>query len=233
MSIEELLAKASDIIKTANLPDRQTLFQIEKFVIGKEPTAQSQLWAIVRELEAKHETVEMMRKDLEDAEDNLELNDLKVERLDRAIRSLANLDSSNEKAADADLNIKELEINIRKLRREKEALVKAARKVNHKLKGTLEEMRFLVAGYERVTELYGQIQPFDDEKAQKEMWNEKLLEEFNLRLLLQRPFDTEFVRCVLCLHDDAPVKQNMIALVNSLQQRLAAPKATKALPTGQ
>lgn len=215
----ELLNKVQKIINQVNMPDRHTFFQIEKFIIGKEPTAQAQLWAIVRELQARTDTVEQFQKDLKDAEDNLELFDIRIERLNRAIREESIKNESN-----IDLNIKEFEINIRKLQREKEILILSARKLNNKLKNVLEEVNYLVGGYEKIVANYGDSKPLDDEQAQKEMWNEKLLEEFNLRIILQRPLDPEFVKTVLCLHDDAPVKKQVITLVENIQKKMIAEK---------
>lgn len=215
----ELLNKVQKIVNQVNMPDRHTFFQIEKFIIGKEPTAQAQLWAIVRELQARLDTVEQFQKDLKDAEDNLELFDIRIERLNRAIREESIKNESN-----VDLNIKEFEINIRKLQREKEILILSARKLNNKLKNVLEEVNYLVGGYEKIVVNYGEIKPLDDEQAQKEMWNEKLLEEFNLRIILQRPLDPEFVKTVLCLHDDAPVKKQVITLVENIQKKMIAEK---------
>lgn len=209
---EELILKAEEILNKVDLPDRHTFFQLEKFVIGKEPTAQAQLWQIVRELQARIETIDSYRKQLEDAEDNLELFDVKIERLNRQIKV-----ESQTQTDWNDLNIQECEINIRKLRREKQALVLAARKVRKKLKSVLEEVSFLVAGYEKIVQQYGNAKPIDDYEAQKEMWNEKLLEEFNLRLLLHRPLEPDFIRTVLTLGDDAPVKQNVMKLIENVK----------------
>ena len=88
----ELIEKVHTILNKASLPDRHTFFQLEKFVIGKEPTAQSQLWQIIREMQARIETVDSYRKQLEDAEDTLELFDIKIERQNRAIREESKVD---------------------------------------------------------------------------------------------------------------------------------------------
>jgi hypothetical protein len=212
-----VLPKVDEILKKANIPDRHTFFQIEKFIIGKEPTAQAQLWAIARELQARKETIDNFDKELKDVEDNLELMDLKIERIDRTIKKEA---SSN--SEDTDLNIKECEINIRKLQREKSCLIQSACKVKKKYDGILEEINYLVSGYEKITSQYEEMKKIDDEQAQKEMWNEKLLEEFNLRVIFNRPFDTDFIKTVMCLNDDAPVKKHVIALIENIQKRMIA-----------
>ena len=86
-----------------------SFFQIEKFIIGKEVTAQAQLWSIVRELQSRKETVENLELDLENAEDNLELFDIKIEKIEKLIRMDVEKDD-----VFSQLNIRENEINIRK-----------------------------------------------------------------------------------------------------------------------
>ena len=211
----ELLRQTDEILKKVDIPDRHTYFQLEKFNIGREPTGQAQLWQIVRELQVRRDTTDAYNKDLQDAEDNLELIDIRIERLNREIREMAKQDSLF-----TDLNIQEGEITIRKLQREKEALVKSSQKVNRKLGYVLEEMDFLIKGYSKILAQVGEIKPLDDEQAQKEMWNEKLLEEFNLRIILQRPLDAELVRTIMCLHDDAPVKQHTTKLLEVRQRQM-------------
>lgn len=211
----ELIEKVETILNKVDLPDRHTFFQLEKFVIGKEPTVQAQLWQIVREMQARLETIDSYRKQLEDAEDTLELFDLKIERQNRAMR-----EESKAETTYSDLNLQEYEINIRKLQREKDSLILSARKVTKKLKCILEELAFLTMAYENIVKNHGEIKQLDDEAAQKEMWNEKLLEEFNLRVILQRPLEPEFVRTVLCLGDDSPVKQHVVKLVENIQKKM-------------
>lgn len=212
----ELIKKVESILNKADLPDRHTFFQLEKFVIGKEPTAQAQLWQIVREMQARLETVDSYQKQLEDAEDTLELFDIKIERQNRLLR----LEATKEPDICSDLNLKECEINIRKLQRDKESLILSARKVTKKLKSVLEELAFLTAGYEKIVQNHGDMKPLDDDEAQKELWNEKLLEEFNLRVVLQRPLEPEFVRTVLCLGDEAPVKKHVIRMIDNIQKKM-------------
>jgi hypothetical protein len=220
MSTEELLNNVEEILQKVNLPDRHSFFQLEKFVLGKEPTGHAQLWQIVRELDARHETVEVYEKDLADAEDNLEAFDLRIERLDREIRTMSTETPTEPDISD--LDIKEREINIRKLQREKEALAKAAQKVKKKLGYVLEEIGFLVQAFDSVATHLGDIKPLDDKEAQQEMWNEKLLEEFNLRILLQRPLDPELVRTIMCLPDGSSVKEHLTKALEARQQKMMA-----------
>jgi hypothetical protein len=231
----ELMQKADEILTKSNIPDRNTLYQIEKFVIGKEVTAHAQLWQIARELESKKESVENTEKQLKDAEDQLEAFDLKIRREDLYIKKLLEIGDETvnslggiEKVDSVELELRQIEIqeheiNIRKLERDKQALVKSARKVNKKVECMKEEIQFYINAWERVeATLEGDIKPIDDVDAQKEMWGEKLLEEFNLRILLNRPLDTDIVKTIMSLEDDVPVKKHVAALLIKLQNQMIA-----------
>jgi hypothetical protein len=86
----------------------------------------------------------------------------------------------------------------------------------------MEEMAVLVCAHEAIVAQIGEMKPMDDEEAQREMWNEKLLEELNLRVILQRPIDSELVRTIMCLPEDVQVKKTMTQLLESRQQQMLA-----------
>ncbi len=209
----ELIEKMDEILVKADLPERHSYFQIEKFIIGKEITAQSQLWQIVRELRARRETIESYAQQLEDAGDNLELMDIQIERQKHVMENI--LDNSLEDR----LNKKEIEININKLEREKTRLQQSIQKVQKKVGYSLEESRFLVLAFERLEQLE-KLKSLDDRDAQNEYWNEKLLEEFNLRILLRNPLDSELVRTIMALNNDAPVKKHVTAMLEQVQKSM-------------
>lgn len=219
----ELIEKVDEILNKSELPDRHTFFQIEKFLIGKEPTGQSQLWQIVRELKARKETVDSYTKQLEDSEDEMELFDIQIQKCERELRKLSKV-TENAEELNVDLRILEYEINIRKAQREKEQLVKAAKKVKQKLKNVMEEMSYLTHGFERVSAVVGEMKPLDDDVSQREYWNEKLLEEFNLRVLFNKPIDPEFVKTVLALDDDSPIKNHLVGMINKIQNKMLEEK---------
>lgn len=212
----ELIEKVDSILEKADLPDRHSYFQIRKFIIGKECTIQAQMWQIVRELRARKETVESLKKQLEDAADNADLIDIKIQRHEHVMK---NADKFGIDEEDQALNIKESEINIRKLQREKEHLLKSIESVKRKVKHTQEESRYFLLAFEEL-EKYEELKPMDDSEAQSEFWNEKLLEEFNLRVLLNNPLDSELVKTIMSLNDDAPVKQHVTAMMKNVQDHM-------------
>lgn len=209
----ELIEKMNTILTETELPERHTFFQIEKFIIGKEPTHQGQIWQIIRELKARQESVGNIQLELDQATDDLELFDIKIERISRELLKA-------EENSLTDLDIKELELGIRKLQREKKALEKSMGKARQTMKYTLQEVNYLIAGYERLLQEVGKVKPIDDEQAQAELWNEKLLEQFNLRILLKNPIDSELVKTIMALDDNTPVKKHVAAILQRAQQRM-------------
>lgn len=204
----ELIEKTDQILANARIPERHSDFQIEKFLIGKEPTAQSQLWQITKELRARQDTREALVDQIEETEDVIDELQIKL----NIRRGLIVQDEPEELK----------NIQIRRLQRQKRSAERSLEKLKMKYRYLLEEMRCLVAGYEKITAHVGPMKSFDDEQAQREYWNEKLLEEFNLRVIFQRPLDNEFVRTVMALDDDAPVKRHVSGLIQQIQTQMIA-----------
>jgi len=215
----ELITKTDEILERSELPDRHSYFQIKKFIIGKECTVQGQLWQIVRELKARKETVESLTKQLEDAADNMDLMDIQIERQDRIINGkLSNSVFEHQTSLDP-LNIKEAEINKRKLEREKKHLEESTEKVKQKIKFTQEESAYFLSAFEELEKIE-KLKPMDDSEAQAEYWNEKLLEEFNLRILLRKPLDPELVKTIMALNDNSPVKKHLSVMLQKVQHSM-------------
>lgn len=220
----ELIQKIDEILERADIPERHTYFQIEKFIIGKEVTAQAQLWQIVRELKARRETIESFAQQLEEAGDNLELFDIQIQRQQELLETQKRL--GNELNL---LNIKEIEINIRKIVREKGRLNQSVKKVQSKVGFALEESRFLILAFNRIEQIQ-ELKSLDDKEAQIEYWNEKLLEEFNLRILLRNPLDSELIRTIMSLNDDAPVKKHVSSMLQQVQRSMLEKSQTMLSP---
>jgi hypothetical protein len=51
---------------------------------------------------------------------------------------------------------------------------------------------------------------YDNLKAQKQYWGEKLLQKINLKMLMQSHVDTELIETVLALPDDIPIKEQTL-----------------------
>jgi hypothetical protein len=222
MSTSELLQKANQIIDAIEIPDRHSFFQIEKFMIGSQPTGQSQLWQIARELKVRIENITAIKQQMDDTKDTIEELDIQEKLKNIDINEFKQSDPPGEKR---ELRVKSKQIEAKKLSRLRQSAEESLKNLKKKVKYILEEANCLVDGYEAIIARVGPMKPWDDIQSQKEMWNEKFLEEFNLRVILKRPLETDFVKSVLSLDDDAPVKKHVVGLIENIQKQMIADQA--------
>lgn len=208
----ELIKKADEIINKNRMPDRHSFFQLEKFLIGKECTCQAQLWQITREISTRREAIESLEAQIDETQDSLELVDINIERLKTISESLKDK-----------LDIRESKINMRKAQRNQDLLIKSIEKTKEKIKYTLEEINFLVQAHEDLSKIE-EMKPFDDVESQKEYWNQKLLEEFNLSVLLSNPLNPDLVKTILALDDASPVKHHVINILEQTRKSMIEKK---------
>jgi hypothetical protein len=214
----ELSTKMKTILDDAQLPERHTFFQIQKFIIGKEPTIQAQLWQIVRELRARNDSYEAMELQIQELEDDLALLDIESKEMVKFGEFKNPLEEEKYR------------IHVRKQARRRRSMESSKAKIEIKLKNLSEEIGYLVQCFEVISEREA-MKPLDDYESQKTYWDQKMIEEFGLRKLLQRPLDVDFVRTVLALDDDMEIKKQVVGLLTRTQQRLleqrTPPKAIK------
>jgi hypothetical protein len=213
----EVINKAQEIIASVEIPERHSYFQIEKFMIGSQPTAQAQLWQITREVKTRLENVQAITLQIEETNDVIEELGIKILLKEIEIERLKN---TNADSKESELITGGIKIEIRKLRRSQQSARESVEKLEKKVKYIIEEVSCLTKGYDAIIQHAGPVKSWDDQEAQKEMWNEKFLEEFNLRVILNRPLETEFVKSVLSLDDDAPVKKHVIGLIERIQKQM-------------
>lgn len=221
----EVMDKVNTLLAQVDLPERHTFFQMKNFIVGKEPTLQAQLWQVVKELRARSDSFRALQLQLDDQKDELELAEINYEvarEMPEEPEEKDNFGIDQPKSvAEIDRHKRRRRIMIRKALRHVEAIRDNLKKLETKIKYLLEEVTYLVGAYETLSKVEP-IKPLDDVAAQKQYWNEKFAEELNLRLLLKNPLDSEFVRTVLALDDDAPVKKQMVAIIQRIQDDMIA-----------
>lgn len=211
----EIYDKARKTLAQIAIPERQTYFQMQRFVVGKECTVQAQLWQTLKELQVKTDNLDSLQMQIEDAEDNLSLQEIHIERIRQ----------SSSEVKDG-LDLKEIEINIRKAERVRRAMLDSIEKLKTKMRYILEEIQYFVEAFERLSKIE-KVRPFDDVEAQREYWNEKLSEQLNLCLLLKNPVNSELIRTILALDDNAPVKKMVVSMLENIQQRMVDERSRK------
>lgn len=186
-------------ITTIPLRDGHSYFQLQYFLIGKEPTVQAKLWRCIRELKTRKETLDAINLEIEDANDDLELIDIKV--------------------SEISLKEKRDEIRVRKLNRKKKQTQLRIQSLKNREISLEDECEFIIKAY-RSLEKIEDLKSYDDVFSQKQYWNEKLSQDFHLRLQLGLPVDLELFKTILALNSEALVKQDALSLLQNIQKSI-------------
>jgi chromosome segregation ATPase len=201
--MENIIKNIDEVVK--RYPERASFFQLNFFVIGKEPTHQSRLRRCADELRVRRESIGAAEMELAEAEDRLELL-----RLDRE---------------DIQGGSKREEIAARRLDRRIHHSQDALEKLKARIRFLREEAEFLLEVYKKLTE-HQPAREWDDAQVQLEYWNEKYARDIRERILLQLPIDIETVRCVLSLPGEAPVKKQVVQLLQKQDEKMIENKET-------
>jgi len=212
----DLLAKMDALLQN-EVVSRHSYFQLKYFIIGKEPTHQSKLWQCLRELKSRHESIRAIILELDDVNDKLSLLDIEEDRLQ--LKKSEPISTACFEQQCQELERREYDIKIRRLKRQRAALVENALQLRERLKNNEEEARFFIQAFEAL-ERKEKLKPYDDLEAQKEYWNARLTQDINMRVLLQNPVDVELMKTVLALNNDAPIKQQALHILESRQRQL-------------
>jgi len=216
--------------------NRHSYFQLKYFVVNKEPTHQSKMWRCVKELQARVESLEAMRVEIENGEDDSILCLIEVERLELTKKTIMERlevslginpgiskkgisPESQNLVAIIQLEEKELNIKIKKAERKVKSVEKHLNTLRNRLKEVEEEATFFVKSF-HVLETVESLKPFDDLQSQEAYWNEKFAEELNLRALLGQPPSFELVKSILSLNNEAPIKKQIVNTLEKKQELL-------------
>ena len=197
--------KACNLVEKSQLSSRHTFYQLKHFVLGKELTTQAKMHKCLREIESRKNSIKSMILGIEDSEDEVKLLELKIKYFEK-------------KKAKSELNKSYKEIQIRKINRKKLSLLDSIQEMKRKLRETEEETAFFLSAYQQLE----QIEPLkshDDPESNAQFWNENFSQELQLRVLLQKPLDLELVKCILAMDKDAPIRKEMIGLLEQIQNK--------------
>lgn len=201
----DLEKEIEDALKSNQIVDRNSLYQLKFFLINKEPTHQSRMWRCIRELKARRDTMEAISLELAELEDTRELYEIELTRLEQ-------------KECDAELDKKENDIRVRQVNRKKAALARNVIDLHKRLHEAKQEAAFFLDNFSELEKIQP-LKQYDSVEVQEEYWNERLADEVKLKLLLGRPLDTELVKTVLSMRDSAPIKGEMINIFSQIQAK--------------
>lgn len=198
-------------IANNDLKDRHSYFQLQFFLIGKEPTNQAKLWRCIRELKTRKESIDSLKLEIDDVNDDIALINIEIQ-------------ENTPKQEDGEKSA----ILFRKIKRKKDGQIARLNSLKSRLESIEEECAFIVDAFNSLSR-HEALKPYDDINAQKQYWNEKLGQEFNLRLLLGMPPDLELMKTILALNSDAEVKKDALQIIDQIQQRLDQQRNNKEL----
>lgn len=204
----EIIEKANEIINKADLKERHSFFQLNNFIIGKEPTLQSKLWQCVREINSRLDTVESFKEEITSAEENYEILLLKIKRIEYLIERES-----------SDYKKKIYEIKFKKMKRNYEKKDLVLKKLNSKLISITEELDYFVRTFIEIEKIE-KIKKYDDINSQNEYWSAKLGNDLNLRFLLNLPTDIELCKTILALPDSSVVKKQLTNALDQIQNNV-------------
>jgi hypothetical protein len=195
---------SDDMKKICDLPikERHSYFQLQYFVIGKEPTNQSKMWRCVQELRTRKESLLAMEMEIEEIQDDMEILNMHIQEMQK----------EDKETTPTLLKIKKIEI--RKLERKQKAKDIRMLSIQERLKVVEEECVFLIKAFKSLNKVE-ELKPQDDLESQKAYWNELLAQDFNLRNKLGLPPDMESIKTILALNSESNVKQDLLNVLNN------------------
>ena len=209
----ETYEEAKQILNQKQISHRHTFYQLKHFVLGKELTTQSKMQKCLKEMQARYDSITNMDLSIEDLKDDIKISELKI----------LSLENKKQKT-DIDEEFKLIEI--KKLHRKKAALLNSLENLIKKQKEAEEEMAFFLSAYKQLEKIEP-LRRHDDPESNAEFWNENLSQELQLRILLQKPLDLELVKCILALNKDAPLRIEMIKILDQIQNKAIESKNQK------
>lgn len=203
-----IIEKIQEIFpKDLEVSSRHSYFQLQYFLIGKEPTNQSKMWQCLKELQARKDNLENLDLQIEEEKDNLELQNLNI------------LELQNEEIDSNDIKKRKIEIKIKSIKRLIDSINKNISNLYNKKKNLEEECEFFIKTFQNINK-NEPLKHFDDLAAQKEYWGTKLLEKANLRLITGNNIDSDLLETILALPDDIQIKKFILSKINNLTNNL-------------
>jgi hypothetical protein len=207
----EIMEQINKILENG-LSERHSYFQLKYFVIGKEPTLQGKMWQCIRELGSRKDSLDAVEIENYELNDKKELIDIQIEKNNLTLKNI------EESSPEGDLNARECRVITRQLERQKQKTENALVDLNKKQNYILEEANFFLETFKSLEEIEP-LKDFDDLPSQQHYWDEKLSNELNLKLLLQRAPDVELVKTIMSLNNNSPTKQQTIKMLENIQQQ--------------
>jgi hypothetical protein len=208
--MSELIKKIDETLPlNLEIVNRHSYFQLQYFLIGKEPTNQAKMWQCLRELQSRKDNLENIDIQMQEFTDDIELEKLRI----------LEIENKENNGSLCEIESKKLSIARNKVKRKIFSIEKSLKDLVRKKKDIEEECEFFIKTFTNISSLEP-LKHFDDIDAQKNYWGTKLLEKINLKLILNNSIDAELVETILALPDDVPIKNFMLKKINSMTENM-------------
>jgi hypothetical protein len=204
--MNEIKQKLYQLTDKYKLPSKHSDFQIENFIVGKEVDVNGKIWQCLREISARKDSLEAVELEIQQINDNIELNDIKKQKL-----LLKTIKNNNIK----ELNEKERQIKLNGYKRNEITFINTLNKLVEKKEGILSETKKFVEIFENLIELNG-YKDFDNDEAQINYWNNKFGYELDVNNLLGYNLNPDLVKSIMALPKNSKLK---ISLENTIKER--------------
>lgn len=166
-----------------------TFFQLNYFVIGKEPTPQAKMHKCIEEIRDRYRAIKNIKFEIEELKDQNEIMSL----------NLAEIEAK-----------KDYEIRIRQADRKMDANAEQVEYLKAKIDSYEKEIKFLKELFDQINERVP-LKPWDDYSVQLEYWNAKMTQEINTRAVMGLPADLETIKLIIALPDQMPIKKQLLS----------------------
>ena len=210
----DIVTEMNKVLKN-DIVNRMSFFQLQHFIVNKEPTLQSKMWQCVREIRTRKATLENLQREIAASQAQKELLEIEIRRqkiTDNKVK-IALKDYSQDESK---LHLDESAIKLRKFNRHVDAVKSSITELKTRVKETTEESEWFLRTLEELQKVEP-LKPFDDLESQKQYWDERLRHDMNLRLLLHHPIDIELAKTILSLNDEAPIKKELVNIIEKVQ----------------
>jgi hypothetical protein len=204
--MNEIKQKLYQLTDKYKLPSKHSDFQIENFIVGKEVDVNGKIWQCLREISARKDSLEAVELEIQQINDNIELNDIKKQKL-----LLKTIKNNNVKQ----LNEKERQIKLNGYKRNEITFINTLNKLVEKKEGILSETKKFIEIFENLIELNG-YKDFDNDEAQINYWNNKFGYELDVNNLLGYNPNPDLVKSIMALPKNSKLK---ISLENTIKER--------------
>lgn len=224
---KDVLAELDKILEN-DIANRHSYFQMQYFIVGKEPTTQAKMWQCLREIRSRRDAIRQICIDLDEAADQDRLLQIQLEREMAASLNAEELENKEDPRQEATWQLEEHKLRCRQITRKRLNLRNGLQDLEKRLQYATEEAIFFLEMFKQLNESTP-LKPFDDLESQKEYWQERLANEIHFRALLSQPMDLELLKTTLALPDTQPIKKDVVTMLNTITAKMMQMKKEKEM----